>query len=149
VEEKRDFFVKILYIIKITRKEIKMKKVYPLLAIFALALLAFSQSAQQVNVTGDWEITITSPERGPRPPQTISLKQEGEKLTVTMTGRQGEEIKAEGTVKGNEIEWSITRTTQRGEIKIAYKGKIEGDTMSGQVQMGDFGTSDWKATKKK
>jgi hypothetical protein len=149
VEEKRDFFVKILYIIKITRKEIKMKKAFPLLAIFALALLAFSQSAQQVNVTGDWEITITSPERGPRPPQTISLKQEGEKLTVTMTGRQGEEIKAEGTVKGNEIEWSITRTTQRGEIKIAYKGKIEGDTMSGQVQMGDFGTSDWKATKKK
>jgi hypothetical protein len=150
VEEKRDFFVKILYIIKITRKEIKMKKVYPFLAIFALALFAFSQSAQQVDVTGDWEITITSPERGPRPPQTISLKQEGEKLTVTMTGRQGEEIKAEGTVKGNEIEWSMTRTSQRGgEIKITYKGKIEGDTMSGQVQMGDFGTSDWKATKKK
>jgi len=126
-----------------------MKKVYPFLAIFALALLAFSQSAQQVNVTGDWDLTSTSPRGGERT-QTISLKQEGEKLTVTMTGRQGEEIKAEGTVKGNEIEWSMTRTSQRGgEIKITYKGKIEGDTMSGQVQMGDFGSADWKAARKK
>lgn len=125
-----------------------MKKAFPLLAIFALALFAFSQSAQQVNVTGDWELTTTSPRGGERT-QTISLKQEGEKLTVTMTGRQGEEIKAEGTVKGNEIEWSITRSTQRGEFKITYKGKIEGDTMSGQMQMGDFGTSDWKAARKK
>lgn len=148
MEEKRDFFVKILYIIKITRKEIKMKIVYPFLAIFALALLAFSQSAQQVNVTGDWELTVTTP-RGERPPQTISLKQEAEKLTVTTTDPRGGEIKGEGTVKGNEIEWTIIRTGQRGEMKMTYKGKIEGDTMSGQVQMGDFGSFDWKAAKKK
>lgn len=126
-----------------------MKKAFPLIAILALALLAFSQAAQQVNVTGDWELTVTTP-RGERPPQTITLKQEAEKLTVTMTDpRGGGEIKAEGTVKGNEIEWSMTRTTQRGEMKITYKGKIEGDTMSGQVQMGDFGSFDWKASRKK
>ena len=125
-----------------------MSKVLPLITVLALALFAFSLSAQQVNVSGDWELTMTTP-RGERPPQTITLKQEGEKLTVTMTGRQGEEIKAEGTVKGNEIEWSMTRSTPRGEFTTTYKGKIEGDTMSGQVQMGDFGTFDWKATKKK
>ena len=125
-----------------------MSKVLPLITVLALALFAFSLSTQQVNVTGDWELTMTTP-RGERPPQTITLKQEGEKLTVTMTGRQGEEIKAEGTVKGNEIEWSMTRSTPRGEFTTTYKGKIEGDTMSGQVQMGDFGTFDWKATKKK
>jgi D-glucosaminate-6-phosphate ammonia-lyase len=125
-----------------------MKKAFPLLAIFALALLAFSQGTQQVNVTGDWELTTTS-QRGGERTQTITLKQEGEKLTVTMTGRQGEEMKAEGTVKGNDIEWSITRSTPRGEFTITYKGKIEGDTMSGQVQMGDFGSSDWKAARKK
>jgi len=129
-------------------KESNMSKVLPLITVLALALFAFSLSAQQVNVSGDWELTMTTP-RGERPPQTITLKQEGEKLTVTMTGRQGEEIKAEGTVKGNEIEWSMTRSTPRGESTTTYKGKIEGDTMSGQVQMGDFGTFDWKATKKK
>lgn len=151
MEEKRDFFVKILYIIKITRKEIKMKKVYPFLAIFALALFAFSQSAQQVNVTGDWELTFET-QRGPTT-MNINFKQEGEKLTVTTTGRQGEEIKAEGTVKGNEIEWTITRSTERGEFKQAFKGKIEGDTMSGQLSMqtpmGERGPIDWKAAKKK
>jgi len=133
---------------KIIRKEINMKKAFPLLAILALALLAFSQAAQQVNVTGDWELTVTTP-RGERPPQAISFKQEAEKLTVTITDPRGGEIKGEGTVKGNEIEWTITRTTQRGEFKQTFKGKIEGDKMSGQVQMGDFGSFDWKAAKKK
>jgi len=125
-----------------------MKKAFPMLAIFALVLFAFSLSAQQVDVTGDWEITSKTP-RGEERTQVMNFKQEGEKLTVTWTGRQGEEMKAEGTVKGNEIEWSMTRSTPRGEFTITYKGKIEGDTMSGQVQMGDFGSFDWKAARKK
>jgi hypothetical protein len=128
-----------------------MKKAFPLLAILALALLVFSQAAQQVNVTGDWELTFTT-QRGPTT-MNINFKQEGEKLTVTTTGRGGEEIKAEGTVKGNEIAWTITRSTERGEFKQAFKGKIEGDTISGQftmtTPMGERGPTDWKATRKK
>jgi hypothetical protein len=50
--------------------------------------------------------------------------------------------------KGSEIEWTITRSTPRGEFTMTYTGKIEGDTMSGEVQMGDFGSSEWKAKKK-
>lgn len=118
-----------------------------MLAIFALALFAFSQGAQQVNVTGDWELTFET-QRGPTT-MNINFKQEGEKLTVTTTGRGGEEIKAEGTVKGNEIEWKITRTTPQGEFTITYKGKVEGDSMSGTFE-GPMGrTTDWKATRKK
>jgi hypothetical protein len=75
--------------------------------------------------------------------------QEGEKLTVTMTGPRGDESTGEGTVKGNEIEWTITRSTPRGEMTITYKGTIEDEnTMSGQAQMGDFGAMDWKAKRK-
>lgn len=128
-----------------------MKKAFPLFAIFALTLFALSLSAQQVNVTGDWELTFET-QRGPTT-MNINFKQEGEKLIVTTTGRGGEEIKAEGTVKGNEIEWTITRSTERGEFKQAFKGKIEGDTMSGQftmtTPMGERGPIDWKATRKK
>jgi len=122
-----------------------MSKNYFTFTFCILVLLAISLSAQEVNVTGDWEMIVTTP-RGERT-RDVHFKQEGEKLTVTMQGRRGE-VTAEGTVKGNEIEWTITRSTPRGEFTMTYTGKIEGDTMSGEVQMGDFGSSEWKAKKK-
>ncbi len=122
-----------------------MSKKYAIFTFCILVLLAIFLSAQEVNVTGDWEMTITTP-RGERT-QDVNFKQEGEKLTVIMHGRRGE-VTAEGTVKGNEIEWTITRSTPRGEFTMTYTGKIEEDMMSGEVQMGDFGSSEWKAKKK-
>ena len=122
-----------------------MSKNYSIFTFCILVLLAISLSAQVVNVTGYWEMTITTP-RGERT-LDVNFKQEGKKLTVTMQDRRGE-VTAEGTVKGNEIEWTITRSTPRGEFTMTYTGKIEGDTMSGEVQMGDFGSGEWKAKKK-
>lgn len=127
-------------------KEEKMKKMCSLLSVLSLVLIPLLLTAQEVNVTGDWEMTTQSP-RGERT-QTIHIEQDGEKITVTMEGRQGEEITAEGTVKGNKIEWSMTRSTPRGDFTITYTGTVEGDTMSGEAQMGDFGTMEWTAKKK-
>jgi len=123
-----------------------MYKNYSIFSFCILLLLVASMSAEEVNVTGDWEMTFTTP-RGDEMTRDIHFEQEGEKLTVTMQGRRGE-VTAEGTVKGSEIEWTITRSTPRGEFTMTYTGKIEGDTMSGEVQMADFGSSEWKAKKK-
>lgn len=122
-----------------------MKKMYSMIALFALLLIPVLLSAQDVNVTGDWEITTQSP-RGERT-SDIHFEQDGESLTVTMQ-LMNEEVTAEGTVKGNKIEWSVTRSTQRGEFTISYTGTIDGDSMSGEAQMGDFGTMEWTAKKK-
>jgi hypothetical protein len=91
-------------------------------------------------------MTVQSP-RGERT-HNIHFEQDGEKLTVTMEGRGGEEITGEGTIKENKIEWSITRSTPRGEFTITYTGTVEGDTMSGEAQMGDFGSMEWTAKRK-
>jgi len=123
-----------------------MSKIYSIFTLSILLLLSVFLSAQEVNVTGDWEMTMTTP-RGERT-QEIHFEQEGEKLTATWTGFREEEITAEGTIKGNEIEWSFTRSGRMGEMTITYTGKIEGDTMSGEVQMGDFGTFEWTAKRK-
>ncbi len=124
-----------------------MTKTKSLIALCAMALLVIPMSALQANVAGDWEISSEGP-RGTRT-TNIHIEQDGEKITVTMPGmRGGGEIKAEGTIKGNDIEWSITRQTQRGDITITYKGTVEGNTMSGTVQMGDFGSREWTAKKK-
>ena len=125
--------------------EEEMKKFYSVIALFSLLLIPLMLTAQDVNVTGDWEMTTQSP-RGERT-SDVHFEQEGEKLTVTMQ-MMGEEVTAEGTVKGNKIEWSITRSTQRGDFTISYSGTVEGDTMSGEAQMGDFGAMEWTAKKK-
>jgi len=123
-----------------------MSKIYYVFTFFILVLITIFLSAQEVNVTGDWELTMETP-RG-EITRAIHFEQEGENLIVTMEGREGEEVTGEGTVKGNEIEWTVTRSTPRGEFTMTYTGTVEEDTMSGEVQMGDRGSIEWTATKK-
>ena len=119
-------------------------------SIFALSLmffLALSLSALYADVTGDWVMTSTG--RGGRErTQDMHFEQKGEKVTVTWSGRGGDEMKAEGTIKGNEIEWSVTRSMRDREFTITYKGTVKGDTMTGTMQMGERGSSEWTAKKK-
>jgi hypothetical protein len=120
-----------------------MKKLFSLSLALLLAA-AFVLAA--VNVTGDWEMTVKTPQ-GDRV-RPVTFVQDGEKLTVKTTGRDGQEMVSEGTVKGNDIEWTIVRTAQDGsEIKMVYKGKIEGDKMAGTFEM--RGTPvEWTAVRK-
>jgi len=121
-----------------------MKKAY--LLILVMALLSLSAIAKDVNVSGDWTFTITTPQ-GERT-NDLTFVQNGEKLTVTMKSSRGE-VTGEGTVKGNDIEWSITRDTPRGQFTMTYKGKIQDEnTITGEVEMGNFGTANWKAVRK-
>jgi len=114
---------------------------------FALFFLLIGfVGAYDVDVTGDWEMTMVTP-RGERT-RTVHFEQNGEKITVTMEGREGGEITGEGTIKGNEIEWTISRSTPRGDMTMSYKGTVDGDSMSGTVEIGDFGSFDWTATRK-
>ena len=112
---------------------------------FIIFLVGFA-GAFDVDVTGDWEMTTVSP-RGERT-STVHFEQDGEKITVTMEGRQGDEITGEGTIQGNAIEWTISRSTPRGDMTMTYEGTVDGDTMSGTVEVGDFGSFDWTAKRK-
>ena len=123
-----------------------MKKSLILIMVAAMAGLWLAAAQAQVNVSGDWTFTMTTP-RGERT-NDVTFAQDGEKLTVTMKSERGDAA-GEGTVKGEDIEWTVTRQTPRGEMTVNYKGKIaDGNTMEGEAQMGDFGTMQWKATRK-
>lgn len=125
------------------------KSLVLVLGLLLMGLVALAAA----DVTGDWEFTMTMGQRGPIT-QAMKFVQTGEKLAVTMTrmGRDGNpvEIKGEGTVKGNDIEWTVVRTGRDGqEMKTTYKGKIvDANTITGTVEMGQMGSVEWKATKK-
>ena len=123
-----------------------MKKATFAFVILACACLIPFLSAQDVDVTGDWELTMQT-QRGEFTSE-ITFVQEGEKLTVTMEGmRGGGEVTGEGTIKGNAIEWTVTRETPRGKFTMTYSGTVSGSSMSGEVQMRN-NTVEWTATKK-
>ena len=127
-----------------------MRKTIFILATLSLLLSFLSLSALAVDVSGEWEMT-TEGRQGPRT-STFKIEQDGEKITVTMEGMGmrggGEEMKGEGTIKGNKIEWTITMSTERGDFTINYTGTVEGDTMTGERKMGDREGREFTAKKK-
>lgn len=117
-------------------------------AVMALAAIAaVAPAADKVDVTGEWDITIESPQ-GTFTPSAV-FQQDGEKLTGTYKGRFGES-KLEGTVKEKAIQWKVTISIEGQAVNLLYKGTVESDdTMKGSVELGEFGSAEWKAKRKK
>ncbi|MCL4522874.1 MAG: hypothetical protein M1453_00155 [Acidobacteria bacterium] len=121
---------------------------FGVVAILVLSLMVSGAAMAQgkTNVTGKWESKFTTPQG--EMTTTFTFKQEGEKLTGTVAGGRGGETPLEGTVKGNEVKFTVTRQTPNGEMKTEYTATVEGDTMKGSV-VTPRGTRDWSATKAK
>ncbi len=115
------------------------------IAAFAALAVAIALPAAAGDVSGKWKITSKSP-RGERVSEIV-FAQDGEKLTVSSKDREGNDVKSEGSVKGEEITWTTKRQGPSGEMLIVYKGKIEGKTMAGSTEFGQMGSGEWKAEK--
>ena len=86
-------------------------------------LLAVAVAA---DLSGKW--TGDMPGRGgDTTPTTFTFKADGEKLTGSMTGPQGDVPLAEGKVAGNQISFSTTLDFGGNSVKILYKGTVSGD----------------------
>ena len=117
-----------------------------LLGISALAALGLLAPAGQADVSGAWELVIET--RNGEMTSTVRFAQEGDKLKVSMAGPRGGETSGEGSIKGNDIQWSIVRNAADGQRTVVYKGTVQGGTMSGQAEIGDGGSVPWKAVKR-
>ena len=104
-----------------------------------------------VDLTGTWEITMTTP-RGERTSTlTFEMAEDGT-LTGTMAGRGmgGETTETEiedGWVTGNAFGFFVTRSFNERTMEIAYAGEVEGDDMSGMMAMGDQFSMDFAGKK--
>lgn len=121
--------------------------------IFSAALIvalvaagAVSLRAQDASVAGEWEL-VAGTQKGDVTWKVV-FAQAGESLDVAMTGPRGYEVKGQGTLRGDAIEWSVRVTSPRGEIDIVYKGTVSGDTMAGEVVRGNIGSAAWSAKRK-
>jgi hypothetical protein len=92
-------------------------------AAVAVAVVAGVQAA---DVTGKW--TAQVPGRGGQTRETnFNFKQDGEKLTGTMSGMQGDVEIKDGTVKGDDVAFNVMMSFQGNEVKLVFKGKVAGE----------------------
>ena len=111
-------------------------------AIVMLSVVAVAQGAR-VDVTGTWTFTVQTSAGAGTP--TITLKQDGEKLTGHYAGQLGE-ADLTGTVKGQDIVFSFTVDAQGTALKNTYTGTIEGkDSLKGTVDIAGLATGTFTA----
>jgi len=116
-------------------------------AVAVLALFAVS-TAFAADATGKWTWNVTI--QGNEVKQMLELKQDGEKLTGSLTGRNNQKIEIkDGTVKGQRHLLVVVRERNGQEIKITYKGKLDGDTIKGTIAPEGGQSREWTATRAK
>ncbi|MCX7046415.1 MAG: hypothetical protein NTX50_13135 [Candidatus Sumerlaeota bacterium] len=126
-----------------------------LAAIAVMSLLATtSASAQGADATGTWKWSFGGGGGGGRTMETsITLKQDGEKLTGTYNGRGGATPIEEGSVKAGTVSFKVTRERNGQKSTTKYEGKLDGDSIKGSMEgPGRDGTPqkrDWEAKRVK
>ncbi|HXU40139.1 MAG TPA: hypothetical protein VN937_27535 [Blastocatellia bacterium] len=95
-------------------------------SLFACALMAlFALSCSSGGINGKWIADLPGRD-GQTRQQTFNFKAEGNKLTGTVSGRQGETPISDGEINGDDISFSVTQNFRGNEVKVLYKGKLAG-----------------------
>ena len=98
--------------------------------------------AAQTDVTGEW--TMTSNTEQGSSSAALTLNQDGEKLTGSMVSPMGT-LEFEGTITGNKLEIVIEFDAGGQFIEIAFEGTVDGDEMTGTLDLAGYGGGDWTA----
>jgi hypothetical protein len=96
------------------------------------------------NIAGQWQFTVELAMGTGKP--IVTFKQDGGKITGTYEGRYGVS-KLEGTVKENEVEFTVTQMIQGEQISGVFYGTVEADAMRGDVEYEGAGEGTWTAVR--
>lgn len=91
-----------------------------------------------MSIDGNWEVSMNTPmgeQKG-----TLILKVDGNSLSGKVDTAMGSEEFNDGTVSGNNLEWSID-ISKPMPMTLNFKATVEGDSMTGNVGLGMFGSA--------
>ena len=127
-------------------------------AVLALGGLATASAEEKAaSATGTWSWTVQGREGGAERKMSLALTQDGEKLTgkLSSPGREGGAAReteiTDGSVKGADVAFSVTREFNGNKMTTKYTGKLSGDTITGKAESkdrdGNDRSRDWTAKK--
>jgi D-glucosaminate-6-phosphate ammonia-lyase len=98
--------------------------------------------APAANIAGTWRIETTYSLGSSV--HSMTLKQEGGALSGDYRS-QFAWTTLQGSVSGNQVAFTAAIHYEASGVEYAYKGVVEGDTMRGTVEMGEYFAAEWVA----
>ena len=95
-------------------------------------------------MTGTWAIEATHSAGTSTP--TVIITQSGEKLAGKYQGSYGESDLV-GSIKGNDFTFTVEIGTEQ-KVKVVYTGTLSGDTIKGNLTMGEMGEGTFTGKRK-
>ena len=97
-----------------------------ILFLSACLVLAAVSVAWASDLNGKWVAQVQG-QNGQTRETTFNFKVEGSKLTGTVSGRQGDNPISDGTIKGDDVSFTVIANFNGNQVKSLYKGKVSGD----------------------
>jgi hypothetical protein len=97
--------------------------------------------------TGSWTWSVPGRD-GQARTVTCKLKLDGDKLTGSIGGRNGDTAIEEAKIKGEDISFQVTREFNGNKVTTKYAGKLSGDSIKGKFESernGQTQSRDWEA----
>jgi len=115
-----------------------------------LTIVFCSIAAFAADIGGNWKATADGPNGAME--RTFTFKVDGPKVTGETTSTfTGKSTITDGRIDGDAITFTITANMQGNELKLSYKGKINGKEMTLTSEMaggaGGGQPIEWKAKK--
>jgi hypothetical protein len=96
-------------------------------------------------VDGDWEVTVKSPMGDQK--SVLTINSDGDSFTGKMQGSLGSMDIANGSVSGNTLSWKMDMTVPM-PMTLDCTAAVDGDSITGEVKAGAFGSMPVSGTRK-
>ncbi len=101
--------------------------------VFMLVVLAVVGFCAEL--TGKWQLSMAGSGGRGQAATTLTLKQDGETLTGSLTSGEEETPIRDGKVSGDKVSFVVARAWGGRETKMVYTGRISGDEIRFKVSM--------------
>jgi L-seryl-tRNA(Ser) seleniumtransferase len=133
------------YMMSNGEEQIVAEKVYAALSTAPRPKAPAPASAPASDVAGQWDLRIEYVASSST--HTLHLKQVGNRLEGS---HQGDFVSRDlsGSIEGNTVQISSSYTERHGDaLSFRFTGTVAGDSMSGTLDMGEYLTAKWSATR--
>ena len=96
-------------------------------------------------VDGDWEVTVKSPMGDQK--SVLTINSNGDSFTGKIQGSLGSMDIANGSVSGNTLSWKMDMTVPM-PMTLDCTATVDGDSITGEVKAGAFGSMPVSGTRK-
>lgn len=123
-----------------------MRSVLAFVLTFAIAAVVAAASLED-NVAGKWTLTVAAP--GESVEVLLDLKQDGEKVTGTMASSHGSGTVTKGSFKDKKLSATFTAEIQGSPTELGLEGTVDGDKISGTMNVAGLGSFSYSGTRSK